>query len=319
MDIFYYCHQVLIGGGEFGVFGHYLLQHLFLVGRGGGKFDKVSFDILCAHLVAAVTRLHFAVIEDPLSRICGIKLVRPFSDLCFDARLSVSPLVTGLPLVTGFLFLGLILSFVVGLWVSLSCEHRRACKEEERFVGDCSSGLHHLLLCILKNINIVGDPLYFEVIALHLIMQHQEVEGMATCALCLEVDEKCLWFNVGIKSLCDLELPHPRTLDDGEDELRSLLPRRLVGAAVGSIGFVRRFRAHADDGRGIVINRCVVGANSCWFNEFRSIACCVRCHRPHEANGVVCASRFVVRDLEEDRRHDLPDSREEGVRWMAVY
>ena len=87
------------------------------------------------------------------------------------------PLVTGLPVGPGFFSLVSILPVVVGLWVLLSCEHCRAREEEERFVSNCLSGLPRLLLCILEHINILGDPLYFEVIALHFIMQRQEVEG----------------------------------------------------------------------------------------------------------------------------------------------
>ena len=87
----------------------------------------------------------------------------------------------------------------------------------------------------------------------------------------------------------------------------------LVGSAVDALGFVRPFRARADDGRGVVIDRRVVGAHSCGFGEICAIARCVRYHRPNEVDDVVCASRFVVRDLEEERRHDLPYSSEVGV------
>ena len=142
---------------------------------------------------------------------------------------------------------------------------------------------------------------------------------MATCKPILQVGEKRLCHSVGIKSLCVSEFPHPRILDDGKDEMCCLSPGCLVGAAFGSLGFVRRFRARADDSCVIVINRCVVGANSCGFDEFRNIACCVHCHLPNQADEVVCPSRFVVRDLEEERRHDLLDSREVGVGRLAVY
>ena len=147
-------------------------------------------------------------------------------------------------------------------------------------------------------------------------MQSQKVEGMATCAPRLEVGNKCIWCDVSVKRLHVLDLPHPHIFDSGEDELRSLSSRRLVGAAVvvvGAVGFVRHFSARADDSRGIVINSRVVGANSCGFGKIRAIARCVRCHRSNEADEIVCVSRFVVRDLEEERRHDLPDSREVGV------
>ena len=87
----------------------------------------------------------------------------------------VRPLVTGLPVGPGFLFLSLILLVIVGPWVSLSCENHRARDEEERFVGDCVAGSPRFLLCILEHINILRDPLYFKVIALPFIMQLQEV------------------------------------------------------------------------------------------------------------------------------------------------
>ena len=150
-------------------------------------------------------------------------------------------------------------------------------------------------------------------------MKLQEIEGMATCAPRLEVGKKRLWRGVGMKRLRVSEFPHPRIFDNGKDELLRLSPRRLVGAAAGALGFVRRFRAHAEDGHIIVIDCRIVGANSFGFWEFRTIVRCVRCHRPNEANEVVCASLFVVRDLEEERHHDLLDSCELGFGRLAVY
>ena len=82
---------------------------------------------------------------------------------------------------------------------------------------------------------------------------------------------------------------------------------------------MRRFHACADGGRGIVINRRIVGANLCGFGEFRAIARCVRYHWPNESDEVVCASRFFVRDLEEEQCHNLLDSRKVSVGRLAVY
>ena len=93
-------------------------------------------------------------------------------------------------------------------------------------------------LPIQEHINILGDPLYFEVIAPHFIMQLQEVECMTTHAPCLEVGKKRLWRDVGVKHLSVSEFPHPRILNDGEDELRSLSTCCLVGVAVGALGIV---------------------------------------------------------------------------------
>ena len=101
---------------------------------------------------------------------------------------------------------------------------------------------------------------------------------MMACAPRLEVGEQRLWRNVSIESLRVLEFPHSCVFDDREDELCSILPRRLVGTALGPLGSVRGFRARTDDGHGIVDNRRVVSSRSCGFNKFRSVACCVRCH-----------------------------------------
>ena len=136
---------------------------------------------------------------------------------------------------------------------------------------------------------------------------------MAKCAPRLEVGEKRLWRDVSVKHLRVSEFLHPCILNDCEDEMRNLSPHRLLGATVGVLGFLRRFRARTDDIRGIFIYCRVVGANSCGFGKLRTIARRVRCNQPNEADEVVCASRFVIRDLEEERRHDLPDSREVGV------
>ena len=155
-----------------------------------------------------------------------------------------------------------------------------------------------LLLCIIKYINTLRDILYFEVVALDLIMRRQEVEGMDTCTPCLEVVKQHIFSDVSIESLRVSEFLHPRFFDEGEDELHSLSPRRLVGTAFGALGFVRGFRARTDDGRGIIVDCCIVSVHSCGFDEFRFVAHCVRCHRPNEADDVVCASRFVVWDLE---------------------
>ena len=43
-----------------------------------------------------------AILENPLGRIRGAKLVRPSYSLCFDSRLSVRPLVTGFLVGPGF-------------------------------------------------------------------------------------------------------------------------------------------------------------------------------------------------------------------------
>ena len=140
-------------------------------------------------------------------------------------------------------------------------DHVRACKEEKHFVSNCSYGLPVLFFCIVEHIYILGDPLYFKVIPLHLIMQSPYVQGVATSAPRLEVREERLWRDVGVERLCVPEFLHPRILDDGEDELCSLALCCLIGAAVGALGLVRRFCSRADDRHGIFIDCRVIGSD----------------------------------------------------------
>ena len=76
---------------------------------------------------------------------------------------------------------------------------------------------------------------------------------MVPCAPFLEVGEQHLWIDVSLKSLRVSEFLHPHLCDDGENKLRSLLPLRLVSAAVVSLVLVRCFRARMDNVYGIII------------------------------------------------------------------
>ena len=85
-------------------------------------------------------------------------------------------------------------------------------------------------------------------------MKHQEVEGLVTVAPRLEVGKERLWRNIGVERLWVPEFFQPRILDGSKDKLCSLAPLRIVDASFGVFVLVRRFRARADDGRGIVLN-----------------------------------------------------------------
>ena len=58
-------------------------------------------------------------------------------------------------------------------------------------------------------------------------MQRQEVEGLATSAPRLEFGDERLWRDVGVERLWVPVFSHPCILNDDEDKLRSLAPRRL--------------------------------------------------------------------------------------------
>ena len=96
-------------------------------------------------------------------------------------------LVGRLPFDPSFVGLGAILLVAVRPQKLFRCEHHCRCEEKERFVSDRAAGSPRLRLGVLEHIDILGDALNFEVIALHLIMQCHKVEAVTTCASCLEV------------------------------------------------------------------------------------------------------------------------------------
>ena len=75
---------------------------------------------------------------------------------------------------------------VICAWEALASKNSGTREEEEGFVCDCSSCPNGLPLGILEHIDILGDSLDLEVVALHLFMKRQEVEGVPAGAPRLE-------------------------------------------------------------------------------------------------------------------------------------
>ena len=68
---------------------------------------------------------------------------------------------------------------------ALTCEHCRQGEEQEGFVrygASCPAGLP---LGGLEHVNVLGDALDLQMIALHFIMQCKEVKGVLAGAPCL--------------------------------------------------------------------------------------------------------------------------------------
>ena len=54
-------------------------------------------------------------------------------------------------------------------------------------------------MCVLEHVNVLGDALDFEVVALHFIMQHQLVEGVLAGSPCFEVVKEVIQGNLRVK------------------------------------------------------------------------------------------------------------------------
>ena len=78
------------------------------------------------------------------------------------------------------------------------------------------------------------------------------------------------------------------------------------------------FRARTDDGRSVVVYVFIVGPESCGIEERLVVASGVSSLRPNKADEVVDRSRFVIRDLKEERSDGLSKSREVGVVRLSI-
>ena len=76
---------------------------------------------------------------------------------------------------------------------------------------------------------------------------------------------------------------------------------------------MRSFCVRADNVRSVVVNEGIIRSDPRGFGENRAVLRGVWGLRTNEADEVMHRSCFVVHDLEEEGRNDLPDSCEVGV------
>ena len=157
-----------------------------------------------------------------------------------------------------------------------------------------------------------------EVVALHFIMQRQEVEGLPAGSPHLEVGKYVLGGNLGVERVEVLQFANSGVCDDGEHKLCCLPSRRFIRSAIGALCFVYRFGARTDNDRSVVVNVCIVGPESCWLGERLNVASDVSGFQTNKADEVVDRSSCVIRDLKEERSDGLSKSREVGVGRLSV-
>ena len=97
--------------------------------------------------------------------------------------------------------------------------------------------------------NILGDALDLQMIALHFVMQRKEVKGVTASAPCLKVSKEVLRVYLGVNCFWVPELPDPCVRDDGEHELCRLLSRGVISSMVRAPCLVCRLEACPDDAR----------------------------------------------------------------------
>ena len=76
--------------------------------------------------------------------------------------------------------------------------------------------------------------------------------------------------------------------------------------------------ARRDNGRSVAVYVCIVGPDLCGIGERLAVASNIRSLRLNKADEVMDGSRFVIRDLEEERGNGLLKSREVGIGRLSV-
>ena len=110
--------------------------------------------------------------------------------LGLDPRLGVGLLVSKFPHGPRLFTLGPVFPVVILPGEALAGQHRRAGEKEEGVFCDGASRPAGLPLGILEHINILRDALNLKMVALHLVVQRQEFEGVPAGAPCLQVCKK---------------------------------------------------------------------------------------------------------------------------------
>ena len=142
--------------------------------------------------------------------------------------LLVSQFPRGLRLVS----LGLVFPVVICSWEALVSQHWRAGEKEEGVVRDGTDRSAGLPLGVLEHINILGDDLNLKMVALHLVVQRQEVEGVPAGAPYFQVCEQVFWADLGVNGIGVLKFSDPCVRNDSEHELCRLPSRGFKGGAV---------------------------------------------------------------------------------------
>ena len=96
-------------------------------------------------------------------------------------------------------------------------------------------------------------------LALHLVAQRQEFEGVPAGALCLQVCKKVLWDDLGVNSIGVSKFSDPCVHDDGEHKFCRLPLRGFESGAVCAPCLVGCFSPCTDDGRSVVVFVHIVG------------------------------------------------------------
>ena len=73
-----------------------------------------------------------------------------------------------------------------------------------------------------------------------------------------------------------------------------------------------------DNGRSVVVNIRIVGPDSCGLGERLVVAGNVSSLQPNEANEVMYCARFVIRDLQQERRNGLLKSCQVGIGRLSI-
>ena len=95
-----------------------------------------------------------------------------------------------------------------------------------------SSRLAGLPLGVFEHIIILGDALNLKVVALHLVVQRQEVEGVHAGAPWFLVCKQVFWADLGVNGIGVTKFSDPCVCDDGEHKLCRLPSRGFEGGAV---------------------------------------------------------------------------------------
>ncbi len=159
-------------------------------------------------------------------------------------------------------------------------------------------------MSLLKEVDILGDPISFVVIQHHLGGEIDKLARVKTTAVGIEVVDECFCSDIGVEGATVMEVTVPKFVDRFPDEFSRGVFSGFEGSIIVDKDGVFCLGAGADDRSGVVGNNRV----SWWLGgdgERHTPSGGIRGRWLDDADKVV-QSRVIVRDLQEEGVEDVP-------------
>ena len=165
-----------------------------------------------------------------------------------------------------------------------------------------------MLTIILQIINVLRDSFRIKMKVLHTIMERKNVEGVQTPTYGLYIVDEVHREDLSVKRDGDIQFVDPCILNNSENKTLGVTLRCFVGLEIGEIVLVLCLQASSVCRLCVFVDCRVVYARASGAQELKSICIHVVGIVQDEAEKILLAIIFIIRDDYEDLDKGLPDT-----------